>query len=193
VVLADVMCIGVAKKLLVCDGISPSDIPADLCRVRFQACELVGNHGVLGKVLCTQLYQDPVFVSIGHKVDLETACQIVTQCVQNDRCPEPIASADALGRQEVRELDERLGIESQPKYKVLKPVIIREGLSRDSKATGSLRLHETVKFIKIVKYSPEQRIRGQLPNGHWVSIMNMTNGFYWMEKQLKQVANETEI
>lgn len=51
--------------------------------------ELVDNGEVIGAVLRTKLGVSPVYVSIGHKVDLQTAVHWVLKCCRGYRIPEP--------------------------------------------------------------------------------------------------------
>lgn len=48
---------------------------------------------VIGVVLCTRTAVKPVFVSVGHRVTLETARALVMGCVTRYRLPEPIRLA----------------------------------------------------------------------------------------------------
>jgi deoxyribonuclease V len=57
---------------------------------------LVDGTAVLGTVLRTRDGVKPVFVSVGHKVDLETAEQVVLDCAVRYRLPEPTRLADRL-------------------------------------------------------------------------------------------------
>lgn len=74
---------------------------------------LVGTHGPLpeargawvplrdgaetiGAVLRTRAGVRPVYVSIGHRLGLETAIEYVLRCAPRYRLPEPIRRADAL-------------------------------------------------------------------------------------------------
>jgi deoxyribonuclease V len=52
-----------------------------------------GNE-VIGRVLRTQDGVRPVYVSIGHQVDLETASRVVLDCATKYRLPEPTRLAD---------------------------------------------------------------------------------------------------
>jgi deoxyribonuclease V len=54
---------------------------------------------VIGKVLRTQDNVNPVFVSIGHNVSLETACQLVLHVTSSYRLPETTRLADACARE----------------------------------------------------------------------------------------------
>jgi len=51
--------------------------------------ELVDNGEVIGAVLRTKLGANPVYVSVGHKVDLQTAIHWVLECCRGYRIPEP--------------------------------------------------------------------------------------------------------
>ena len=51
--------------------------------------ELVDNGEVIGAVLRTKLGVSPIYVSIGHKVDLQTAVHWVLECCWGYRVPEP--------------------------------------------------------------------------------------------------------
>jgi deoxyribonuclease V len=57
---------------------------------------LVGGAVTLGTVLRTRDAVKPVFVSVGHKVDLETAEKVVLDCAVRYRLPEPTRLADRL-------------------------------------------------------------------------------------------------
>jgi deoxyribonuclease V len=54
---------------------------------------------VIGMVVRTRARTNPVFVSVGHKIDLETAVEVVLHCVRGYRLPEPTRVADRLTRQ----------------------------------------------------------------------------------------------
>jgi len=51
--------------------------------------ELIDSGEVVGAALRTKLGVKPVYVSIGHKVDLETAVHWVLECCRGYRLPEP--------------------------------------------------------------------------------------------------------
>jgi deoxyribonuclease V len=57
---------------------------------------LLDNGEVIGTVLRTQSGIKPVYVSIGHRIDLRTAEQIVLACATRYRLPEPTRLADRL-------------------------------------------------------------------------------------------------
>ncbi len=51
---------------------------------------------VVGAVLRTRDHVNPVFVSVGHGLDLSTAVEITLDCARGFRLPEPIRLADQL-------------------------------------------------------------------------------------------------
>ncbi len=51
--------------------------------------ELVDKDEVIGVALRTKTSTTPVYVSIGHKVDLRSAIEWILKCCQNHRLPEP--------------------------------------------------------------------------------------------------------
>ena len=55
--------------------------------------ELRDKGEVIGAALRTKTGMKPVYVSIGHKIDLETAIQWVMRCCHGYRVPEPIRLA----------------------------------------------------------------------------------------------------
>lgn len=57
---------------------------------------LLAKNEVLGTVLRTRDNVKPVFVSVGHKIDLATAAQVVLECAMIYRLPEPTRLADQL-------------------------------------------------------------------------------------------------
>lgn len=50
----------------------------------------------IGTVLRTRQGVRPIYVSIGHRIDLERACEVVLACAPRFRLPEPIRRADRL-------------------------------------------------------------------------------------------------
>jgi deoxyribonuclease V len=53
---------------------------------------------VIGAVVRTRKAVNPLFVSIGHRIDLEDCIRIVLKCCRRYRLPEPIRRAHALAR-----------------------------------------------------------------------------------------------
>jgi deoxyribonuclease V len=84
--------IGVAKQPLV----GTWDPPAE---PRGSWSPLRDGGEVIGRVLRTQTGTRPVFVSIGHRIDLETASELVLRLSPSYRLPETTRRADQLARQ----------------------------------------------------------------------------------------------
>ena len=83
---ADLPCIGVAKRRLVGEHRDPG--------VRRGAwTPLVDAEERIGAVLRTRAGVKPVYVSVGHRVSLETALHYVMACTPRYRIPEPIRAA----------------------------------------------------------------------------------------------------
>ena len=49
---------------------------------------------VMGAVLRTREKVNPIFVSVGHRIDLEAAVKVVLACVDRTRIPKPTREAD---------------------------------------------------------------------------------------------------
>jgi deoxyribonuclease V len=88
-VICDLPALGCAKSRLV----GEHDEPAPL---RGERVPLLDRGETIGSVLRTQDGVRPVFVSVGHKLDLPTAEQIVLTCATKYRLPEPTRLADQL-------------------------------------------------------------------------------------------------
>jgi deoxyribonuclease V len=57
------------------------------------------DHGeVIGMVLRSKTSTRPLFISIGHMIDLATAVELVTRCLRGFRLPEPTRLADKLSK-----------------------------------------------------------------------------------------------
>lgn len=106
-VVADVCTIGVAKSLhllnhAIEDKKHLSEIgslkqPGDYFTLQDE------NGFEIGAALKTcQIAKRPVYVSIGHRISLESAIWTVMQCVRNFRIPEPLRQADIRSRSHVR-------------------------------------------------------------------------------------------
>ena len=67
--------------------------------------ELVDNGEVIGAALRTRLNVKPVYVSIGHKVDLGTAIYWVLECCRGYRIPEPARLAHLAAGGSLNEKD----------------------------------------------------------------------------------------
>lgn len=81
--------IGCAKTKLIGDF-----LPVE--QARGQMSDLIINEDVVGKVLRTQHNVKPVFVSIGHKISLDTAAEWVLKLSPKYRLPETTRQADQL-------------------------------------------------------------------------------------------------
>ncbi|RZQ53465.1 deoxyribonuclease V [Pseudoalteromonas phenolica] len=81
--------IGCAKTRLIGDF-----LPVE--QTRGQMSDLLFNEGLVGKVLRTQHNVKPVFVSIGHKISLDTAVDWVLKLSPKYRLPETTRQADQL-------------------------------------------------------------------------------------------------
>ena len=84
--LLDTPTIGCAKSRL-CGSYEEPEI------ARGSYTDLVDNGEVVGAVLRTKTAVNPVYVSIGHKVDLEVAIHWVLACCRGYRIPEPLRLA----------------------------------------------------------------------------------------------------
>ncbi len=81
--------IGVAKTRLIGEhGVVPEG--------RGEWCPLSHDEEVIGAVLRTRTGVKPIYVSIGHRVSLESAVDIVMQCTPRYRLPETTRWADRL-------------------------------------------------------------------------------------------------
>lgn len=94
-VLADVPTIGVAKSRLIGTYQEPGI-------ERGAWSELVDHGEIIGAVVRTRSAVRPVFVSIGHRISLKTAIDLVLCCTGCFRLPEPIHVADIFSRQHSR-------------------------------------------------------------------------------------------
>ena len=88
-ILLDKPSIGCAKTVLVGDFEEPKETAGSYT-------PLVKNSVQLGVALRTKDRVEPVFVSVGHKIDLTTAIDIVRKCSRGYRLPEPIRQAHIL-------------------------------------------------------------------------------------------------
>ncbi len=91
-VLLDRPTIGCAKSILCGHADEPGPNPGDWT-------PLVHRDEVIGAVVRTRANIKPVYVSVGHKISLETAVKIVTACLRGYRLPEPTRLADRLASQ----------------------------------------------------------------------------------------------
>jgi deoxyribonuclease V len=94
--LIDKPTIGVAKTLL-CGEILPEKEES-----RYSLIMLNGK--VVGAAVNTRIGTKPVFVSVGHKISLETAIEIVLE-TSKFRIPEPLRQAELLSKLSKKELE----------------------------------------------------------------------------------------
>ena len=85
----DLPSIGCAKTRLIGTYIEPGPDAGD-------HSPLLDDGEVIGVVLRTRAGTKPLFISVGHKMDLPTAVAVVMRCVTRYRLPEPIRAADHL-------------------------------------------------------------------------------------------------
>jgi deoxyribonuclease V len=57
---------------------------------------LCDGEEVIGAVVCTRTGQRPMYVSVGHRVDLQTAIDLVLACTRGHRLPETTRYAHKL-------------------------------------------------------------------------------------------------
>lgn len=87
--------IGVAKGLLYGDVGVPS---------KKGWTSLTHKKEAIGSMIVTKPSTKPVYVSVGHKVSLERAVEVVTQCIRGYRIPEPTRRAHLIASEEKRSL-----------------------------------------------------------------------------------------
>jgi deoxyribonuclease V len=67
---------------------------------------IVDRGEIVGAAVVTKAKQKPLYVSIGHKVSLETSIEIVKRCVRAHRLPEPILRAHKMANEQKRKYKE---------------------------------------------------------------------------------------
>lgn len=105
-VLTDIPTIGIGKNLLHVDGLHRDTVKEEFakkCTVEGDYLELEGDSGKVwgAATKTTKKVENPIFVSIGHKVDLTKAIEL-TQKFSKFRVPEPVRFADILSREYLR-------------------------------------------------------------------------------------------
>lgn len=95
-IVADKPTIGVAKSLL-CGKIEP-------VQNEKRWTPITDKGEVIGAAVITAPRKKPVYVSIGHRVSLERAINIVLHCAQGRRIPEPVRAAHMLANEEKTKL-----------------------------------------------------------------------------------------
>jgi len=105
-VLTGIPTIGVGKTLLYVDGLKKGSVKkkfTEECKKGGDFTLLVGDSGQCwgAAFKSTDDNTNPIFVSLGHKVDLQTAIEIVKRSCKF-RIPEPVRQADLLSREYIR-------------------------------------------------------------------------------------------
>jgi deoxyribonuclease V len=90
-VLFDKPTIGCAKSLLVGEHDEPQGEPGSTAPLIFRGRQV-------GTVLRTRSGVKPIYVTVGHRVSLESAVRVVMQCVDGFRIPKPTREADRYVR-----------------------------------------------------------------------------------------------
>jgi deoxyribonuclease V len=88
--------VGVGKTRLLGSHDPPGDERGDMSA-------LTDRGEVIGRALRTQARIKPVFVSVGHRIDLDTACRHVLALSPRYRLPETTRQADRLCRRALRD------------------------------------------------------------------------------------------
>jgi len=105
-VLADIPTIGIGKNLHHIDGLTNLEVRHDFSESNLPAgtgMPLIGSTGqVWGMAFrshdgCSK----PVFISVGHRISLDTAVEVVRRCCLH-RVPEPVRQADIRSREHLR-------------------------------------------------------------------------------------------
>ncbi|TFK05858.1 Endonuclease V [Platysternon megacephalum] len=105
-VLTGLPCIGVAKNLLQVDGLAKDEQHKGQIRDLQMGGDVFPLRGTSGRVLGMALRSyskstKPVYVSVGHRMCLESAVRLVQSCCRY-RIPEPIRQADIRSREYIR-------------------------------------------------------------------------------------------
>lgn len=100
-VLSGIPTIGVGKTFFAIDGMSRAEVrkEAETLRGAGDSRNIVGKSGrVWGAMMrATSESKQPLFISVGHRMSLNTAIDIVYSCCLY-RVPEPIRQADKISR-----------------------------------------------------------------------------------------------
>jgi deoxyinosine 3'endonuclease (endonuclease V) len=99
-------CIGVSKNIFFFEGIEyRKNMGQNMVKIGDSIFLRDGSDKILGMALKTaQDAKNPVYVSIGHRISLETARKVVLACCRY-RIPEPIRAADHMSRELIRQLE----------------------------------------------------------------------------------------
>lgn len=94
-VLLDLPAIGCAKSVLVGEVGELGEEPGSIA-------DLVLDGEVIGAAVRTRKNVKPVYISVGHKIDLDSAISLVLACCQGHRLPEPVRQAHLLANSSVK-------------------------------------------------------------------------------------------
>jgi deoxyribonuclease V len=92
--------VGVAKSLL-CGKVEPVDEGGWVAALKDKG-------EFIGAVVVTKQGTKPVYVSVGHRVSLKSAIEIVMECKEKYRIPEPTRRAHLIANEEKRRLQSSL-------------------------------------------------------------------------------------
>jgi deoxyribonuclease V len=102
-VLRNIPTIGIAKRVL-CGKTKPSP---------HKFSWVVHKEEIVGAEITTKARTKPIYVSVGHRITLETAVQLTRHCTKEYRLPEPIRQAHQLATEYRRKLkSNHLGVAS---------------------------------------------------------------------------------
>jgi len=90
----DLPTVGVAKSWLIWREVRPAEPGPN----RGDRVILYARDGPVGAAVRTQPGAPPVYVSVGHRLDLEAAVEWTLACVRDHRLPEPTRLADLASR-----------------------------------------------------------------------------------------------
>lgn len=91
-VLLNIPSIGCAKSILVGEHAPLGDLVGSTAK-------LLADGECVGLVVRTRQHVKPVYISIGHRVDLDSARRIVLSCTRGYRLPEPSRLAHQMAAQ----------------------------------------------------------------------------------------------
>lgn len=93
-VISNISTVGCVKTLLIIDGLNERHVKEYMNKHSLTEYDLKGESGTIyGRAIITNSTINPIFVSIGHKISLDTASQLV-KSLCDYRIPEPIRLAD---------------------------------------------------------------------------------------------------
>ena len=98
----DVPTIGISKTLLCIDGLNEIEVSCRfdaICKKKGDSVDIIGHSGKIwgASLKATDEARNPIYVSIGHKICLDTAKRVVANICRY-RMPEPIRLSDIQSR-----------------------------------------------------------------------------------------------